>query len=68
MREDRSTLDEVTDKTRDCLMDGDSFTSRVPDAHDPARPSWSDRLAAWLGAVIALGVWACALGLALGAW
>lgn len=68
MREDRSTFDEVTDKTRDCLMDGDSFTDRVPDAHDPARPSWSDRLAAWLGGLVAAAVWIAALGLALGAW
>lgn len=49
-------------------MDGDSYSGRVPDASGPERPSWSDRLAAWLGALIAIAAWVGALGLALGAW
>lgn len=68
MREDRSTFDEVTDNSRNCTMDGDSYSGRVPDAHDPARPSWSDRLAAVVGTIVAVAVWIGALGWALGAW
>lgn len=49
-------------------MDGDSYSGRVPDAHDPARPSWSDRLAAVVGTIVAVAVWIGALGWALGAW
>lgn len=49
-------------------MDGDSFDGQVPPAHDPGRPSWSDRLAALVGSVVAVVVWIACLGLALGAW